>query len=179
LQTAIAFLATRVKAPDVDDAKKLKRVLLYLKGTKHLTLTLEVNNLSIIKWWVDGSYAVHPNMRIHTGGMLSLGKGAFYGSSTKQRLTTKISTEAELVAVADILLQIIWTRFFLETQGYEIQQSIVYQDNKSAMLLEKNGKRSSRKQTRHINIRYFFVTDRVRAGEVGIEHCSTHDMTAD
>lgn len=57
--------------------------------------------------------------------------------------------------------------------------SDVYHDNQSAMLLEKNGKASSSRQTRHINIRYFFVTDRVAKGEVVIKYCPTKEMLAD
>ena len=74
---------------------------------------------------------------------------------------------------------ILWTRYFLEAQGYTIQENVVYQDNKSAMLLENNGKASSTKRTRQINIRYYFVTDRIKAGEVSVSHCPTDDMTAD
>jgi hypothetical protein len=61
--------------------------------------------MSIVKWWVDTSYAVHPDMKSHTGGMMLLGKGAIY--TTK---TTKSSTKAELVGVNDIMPQILWTR---------------------------------------------------------------------
>jgi hypothetical protein len=75
--------------------------------------------------------------------------------------------------------QVLWTRYFLEAQGYEVRESIIYQDNESAELLEKNGKRSSGKRTRHINIRYFFVADRVAAGEVTIKLCPTDIMRGD
>jgi hypothetical protein len=179
IQTAIAFLCTRVKEPDVDDYKKLTRAMRYLRGTIDMPLTLEAHNMSIIKWWVDASYAVHPDMKSHTGGMMSLGKGAIYGASTKQKLNTKSSTEAELVGVNDIMPQILWTRYFLEAQGYTVSDSVINQDNQSAMLLEKNGRGSSSKRTRHINIRYFFVSDRVAAGEVSIHYCPTAEMLAD
>jgi hypothetical protein len=55
-----------------------------------MPLTLEAGNMSIIKWWVDASYAVHPDMKSHTGGMMSLGKGAIYGASTKHINKAKI-----------------------------------------------------------------------------------------
>jgi hypothetical protein len=55
IQTVVAFLTTRVKRPDEDDWGKLKRLLRYLKGTKHLKLTLSVDTLSRIRWWVDAS----------------------------------------------------------------------------------------------------------------------------
>ena len=110
---------------------------------------------------------------------MSLGKGAVYGTSAKQKLNTKSSTEAELVGVNDVMPQVLWTRYFLEAQGFTVSDSIIYQDNQSAILLEKNGRASSGKRTRHINIRYFFVTDRVANKEVSVEYCPTQQMLAD
>jgi hypothetical protein len=179
IQIAVAFLSTRVKNPDVDDYKKLIRVMRYLRGTVDMPLTLEADKMHVLKWWVDASYGVHPDMKSHTGGALSLGKGVVYGTSTRQRINTKSSTEAELVGVNDVLPQVLWTRYFLEAQGYKVEDSVVFQDNQSAILLEKNGRASSSKRTRHINIRYFFVTDRVQNKELRIEYCPTGDMLAD
>ncbi len=59
IQTAVAFLTTRVKSPDEDDWRKLKRVLKYLNGTKYLKLKLSVDNLGLLKWYVDGLHNVH------------------------------------------------------------------------------------------------------------------------
>jgi hypothetical protein len=165
IQTAIAFLCTRVKGPNNDDYKKFIRVMRYLRGTAKMPLRLEGDNTSIIKWWVDATFAVHPDMKSHTGGAMSLGKGVLYGTSTQHKLHMKSSTEAELVGVNDVMPQILWMRYFLEAQGYGVKDSIVNQDNQSAILLEKNGRASSSKRTRHINIRYFFVTNRVESNE--------------
>lgn len=179
IQTPIAFLCTRVANPGTDDYKKLQRVVCYLRDTKKMTLTLEPDDLCIIKWWIDASFAIHADMRSHTGGTMSLGKGAVYSTSLRQKLTTKSSTEAELVGVDDVMPMVLWTRQFMEGQGYAIQDNIVYQDNQSAMLLENNGQQSSTKRTRHLNIRYFFVTDRIKAKQLTIEYCPTGDMWAD
>ena len=110
---------------------------------------------------------------------MSHGKGSVYSTSVRQKLTTKSSTEAELVGVDDVMPMILWTRQFLECQGYTIQDNVVYQDNQSAMLLENNGKRSSTKRTRHLKIRYFFVTDKIKSKEMSVEYCPTGDMWAD
>ena len=67
----------------------------------------------------------------------------------------------------------------MEAQGYHVQDNILFQDNKSAILLEKNGKASSSKHTKHINIRYFFITDQVNAGDVSLVWCPTGDMIGD
>ncbi len=58
-------------------------------------------------------------------------------------------------------------------------ENLLLQDNKSSMLLERNGKASSGKRTWHINIRYFFITDRVNMKEVEIKWCPTKGMVAD
>ena len=96
-----------------------------------------------------------------------------------QKLNTRSSTETEIVGADDFMPAICWTRYFLEAQGYTVKDNVLFQDNKSAILLEENGKASSSKRTKHINVRYFFITDRVQQGDVSIEWCPTGDMTGD
>lgn len=136
-------------------------------------LTLEANNPQVIKWWVDASFAVHQDMRSHKGGVMSLGKGAFCSTSTRPKINTESLTEAELVGVDDVMGQLLWTRHFLEVQGHEINENILCQDNVSSTLPEKNGRGSSGKRTRHINVQYFFVTDRIQNNDLTVEHCPT------
>ena len=118
-------------------------------------------------------------MKSHTGAYMSIRIGAAYASSSKQKLNMRSSTEAELVAADDSMPSIVWTLYFLEEQGYGINEKILYQDNQSAMLLERNGRASSSKRTRHINIRYCFVTDRILAGELNVSYCPTLNMIGD
>lgn len=179
IQLVVGFLSTRVKAPDEDDWKKLRRLVQYLRQSYELPLTLEADNSRIVKWWIDAAYAVHPDMRSQSGGTMTLGKGATYSSSVRQKLNTKSSTEAELVGVNDFMPQILWTRYFLQAQGYAMKDNVVHQDNRSAILLEENGKGSSSKRTRHINVRFFFITDRIEKGEVSVAHCPTDEMLGD
>ncbi len=151
----------RVREPDEDDWSKLAHMMKYIRGTKDLPLTLGANGTGMLKWYVDGSYGVHPNMRGHSGGGLCMGRGFPISASKKQRLNTRSSTKSEVVAVYDFMPPILWTSNCLEAQEYGVNESIIYQDNRSAMLLEKNGKASRVKRTKHINIRFFFVTDRI------------------
>ena len=179
ISVAIAFLTTRVRTPDQHDWEKLSHLMQYLHGTKDLPLILGADGTGIVKWFVDASFAVHPNMRSYTGGALTLGRGCPVVTSTKQKLNTRSSTESELVGVDDLMPSILWTRNFLKAQGYAVTENILYQDNKSSILLEKNRRASSSKRTRHIAIRYFFVTDRIAKGELTIEWCPTAAMIAD
>lgn len=179
LQTPVSFLTTRVRNPDIDDWKKLGRCLRFLRDTRTDPLTLQADGSGVIRWWVDASFAVHGDMRSHTGAMMTMGKGCAYAISRRQRLNTTSSTEAELVGVSDVMGLVLWTRRFLEAQGYTVRDNIVYQDNQSAMLLENNGRMSSSKRTRHIDIRYFFVTDNIKNGNLQVQYCPTDDMFAD
>ena len=65
--------------------------------------------------------------------------------SKKNKLNTKISTEAELIRADDTMTQMLWKTYFLEAQGYGIEENTLYQDNMSAILLEKNWKEYSTK----------------------------------
>ena len=151
----------------------------YLQATIDLPLRLTCDGSGVVRWWIDAAYTVHEDMKGHTGATMSLGKGSPYSSSNKQKLVTRSSTECELVGVHDVLPQVLWTRNFLEAQGYKVTDTVLYQDNKSAMLLENNGRMSSTKRTKHIEVRYFYIKDKVNRKEVRIEHCPTEDMTAD
>jgi Reverse transcriptase (RNA-dependent DNA polymerase) len=134
LLTLVAFLTKRVQSPRRDDQEKLKQGIRYLRGTKDLGLTLEVDYPVEIIAYIDASYGVHPDKKSHTGAMITLGKGCIYGKSGTQRLNTKSSTEAEIVAVSDAANQVLWTRNFMLAQGYRTGPAKIYQDNMSNIL---------------------------------------------
>jgi hypothetical protein len=87
------------------------------------------------------------------------------------------SPDPRIPHTADAATMILWTKLFLEAQGYNVEKNSVYQDNKSAILLETNGKKSSGKQMRALNIRYFFIANQVEKGNAQIDHSGTDNMT--
>jgi hypothetical protein len=99
IQPTIAVLCTQVKGPNEAGWAKIVRLMKYLNGTRELKLTLSADNLHCIKWYVDASFAVHPDCKSHTGATMSYGDGdgAVQSISRKQKLNTKSSTESELV----------------------------------------------------------------------------------
>ena len=179
LGTTVTLLTSRVQKPNESDWLKLVRLMLYIKSTPNWHLTLSADNLTTVKWFIDASFAVHPDFKSHTGATMTMGEGAMQTLSRKQKLNSRSSTEAELIAVDDAITQVLWTRLFMAEQGYPITENIVYQDNKSAILLEKNGRASAGKRSRAINIRYFFVTDQVEKGHIKIDHCPTSELWSD
>jgi hypothetical protein len=166
IQLAIAFLCTRVLCSTEKDWLKLKRVLEYLRGTLDNFVTLGADNLGIMRTWVDASCAVHEDMKSHTGGVVSFGKGAIMSKSSKQKLNTKSSTRAELFGASNYLpYSISWAKYFLEAQGYTLKENVFYQDNQSTIRFEKNGRKSCGPNSRHIEIRYFFNTKQDRSSK--------------
>ena len=94
-------------------------------------------------------------------------------------MNTKSSIETELIAADNLMPHILWKSYCLNRQGYNAKYTIIYKYYKSAILLKKNGNNSSSKRTKHIAIRYYFITDRVKADELTIKYFPTGDLVAD
>jgi hypothetical protein len=107
-----------------------------------------------------------------------MGTGFPLDKSTKHKLNTHSSTESEIVAVDNLILQILWAHLFMKAQGFAVSDNILYQDNKSAMLLETNGRTSSSKRTKHIEIQYYYVANQVAKGDLRVVWC-LDEMIAD
>ena len=110
---------------------------------------------------------------------MTLGKGAISSFSHKHKQNAKSSTESELYGVYDALPKVMWSLEFLRAQGHNVSHALMYQDNKSAILLEVNGRLSSSKRTKHIKMKFFFVKDQVDQGELEIRHLGTEEMWVD
>ena len=149
----------------------------YPRKTTNLPLILGAGGTVILNWWIDASFAVHPNMRGHTGGGLSKGREFPVVTSTKKKLKTRSSTETYIVGVYDCMPSVCWTWYFLEIQDYNFTENIVYQGNQIAILLENNGKASGSNITKHINIQFLFSTYRINKKEVTVEWCTKNGMT--
>jgi hypothetical protein len=174
---AVTFLCTRVLCSDEHDIHKLTRVLRYLNGTRNLGLTLDADSLNVIGY-IDAAYGVHDDGKSRTGVVITLGGGAVFAKSSTQELVTKSSCEAEIVGLSTGSTQVLWTRYFLLSQGYELGPATVHQDNQGAITMIQKGKSTS-DRTRHIHIRFFFVHDRIQSGEIKLAYCPTGDMLAD
>lgn len=87
----------------MDNWKKLIRILGYKKGTIDFELIISCKNLNALTWYIDGSYAVHHDMRGKSGALLRIGESCVLSRSNKQKVNTRSSTETELVVVDDAL----------------------------------------------------------------------------
>jgi hypothetical protein len=179
IKLAITFLWMRVSCSMVQDWSKLKGVLEYSNGTLDKFLELGADDMGIMETWVDASYAVHLNMKSHTGGAVSFGRGAVMSKSSKQKLNTKSYKEAELVGASDYLPYSIWAKKFQEAQRHGLKENRFYQDNLSTIRFEKNGQKSCGPNSRHIDIRYFWIKNRLELDSFDVTYCPTLQMLAD
>ena len=85
-----------------------------------LVLTLKADRIGAIQWRVDISSVLHNDMYSYTGGVMTFGKGVVYLCSIKQRFNTKHSTEILLVGMDDLMPQVLWTRYFVEFQAFNV-----------------------------------------------------------
>jgi hypothetical protein len=175
----VGFLGTRVSKSTTEDWAKLKRLLEYIKGTINEEYTLGADSLTTMRSWVDASFAVHPDMKSHTGGLMSYGLGGFACKSTKQKTTMRSSTHAEMVGVSDYLPTTIWVTNFMREQGYPPLENFLEQDNESAIKLEVNGRTSAGAKSRHLDIRYFWIKENLENMGINVRHCRTLKMLAD
>ena len=175
--TAVSFLATRVNRCTTDDLAKLQRLMRYVCATKERGVVFSPGKSGIVvSVLIDAAYGVHPDGKSHTGSCVVIGDvGAVHCKSSKQQIVTKSSTEAELVALSDSANQALHVRNFVLSQGHSCGPVTIYQDNMSCMALIDRG-RSTAERTRHIAIRYFWVKERVDAGEARVQHLGTKKM---
>ena len=85
-----------------------------MQNSTNICLTLEANDIRKIIWYADSSFGTHKDLKSHTGAIMPLGKGFIIPDSTKQKVNTRSSTRAELVAVDDKISKIVWIKQFLE-----------------------------------------------------------------
>ena len=123
--TAVAFLVTRVTKSDQDDVNKLKRLLLYVNGTRERGIVLRPGAKGVqLRIFVDAAYGVHSDGRSASGSVISLGDaGPIHVKSSKQKIVTKSSTEAELVTTLGQLQHPLPSATFLDSTGAQLRAS--------------------------------------------------------
>ena len=145
-------------------------------------------------WNIDASFAVHMDMKSHTGSTLSLGLGSPISGSHKQKNNATSTTVLELHGIGDTMPMMEWTSNFTKVQVDGIPEkddditraikslgkvTTVLQDNTSTKGLAEFGCRSQGKNTRQVEIRYFYITEKIKDGHMQVFYCPTRAMTAD
>jgi hypothetical protein len=173
----VAFLCTRVKAPTEDDGLKLTRLLKYLNGTVSSVLVLRPKAVMRLGGYIDASWGCHHDGKGHSGLVITLGGCTVMCMSSKQKLVTRDSTEAELVALSDKCMNVLKCHDFLTEQAMDCGLPVLLQDNTStiALVTKSNGQY----RTKYMRARQAFVKERVDAGEAEVQYLPTGRMLAD
>ncbi|RVW25195.1 Retrovirus-related Pol polyprotein from transposon TNT 1-94 [Vitis vinifera] len=167
--------------PGMDHWKKAKRVMRYLQRTKDYMLTYRRSSHLEIVGYSDSDFAGCLDSRRSTlGYIFMLAGGAVSWKSVKQTLIASSTMEAEFIACYEASNHGIWLRNFVTqlriVDGIEKPLRINC-DNKAAELYSKNNRSSSK--SKHIDIKFLVVKERVQSLQVSIEHISTNSMIAD
>ena len=128
--------------------------------------------------YIDAAHAVHPNKKSQSGSCIGLGGGHVHWSTSSIKMNTRSTAETEYYATGENVTDAIFLRNYLIEQGYDLPPVTVYQDNQAAIRLCENGSASS-SRTRHIDIRYFFIKDRIENGDIKIAYLNTKQMIAE
>jgi len=176
--TTVSHLASRVTKPNVQDLAKLNRLFGYLASTINygILFTSSGNNELIV--YCDAAYLCHEDTKSRTGVVAIINGGVVAAKSSKQKMVTKSSTEAELVAICDGVSWALYCKEFVEELGFDFIGITVHEDNKSVLDLIHRGN-ATNKGSKHIKMRYFFVKQHVDAKEIEVKWCPTKVMLAD
>jgi hypothetical protein len=173
----VAFLSTRVKSPTEEDQSKLERLLKYLNGTREQVLVLQPSGDEAIAGYIDASFGCHSDGKSHSGLVVTLYGCTVLCMSSKQKIVTKDSTEAELVALSDKVMNVLQCYDFLRHQGVDCEIPRIFQDNTSTITLVTKG--GGQYRSKYMRVRQGFVQERYAAGEIAITYMPTGRMLAD
>ena len=178
--TAVSY-ASVTNNPTTADDNKLDRIITYLANTNHMVMHISPEKLDLFAHF-DASFAIHNDMKSHSGKIIYLGKVPIYVKSSKQKQSAKSSTQAELNSLYEGLDSVLWCRAVLDFMDNSIMSNkptTVYQDNTSAILMSQMGKPASKSNTRFLNIRLYWIKDLIQTNQVNIEYKPTDEMIAD
>lgn len=129
---------------------------------------------------MDASYNLHHDSRGHTGIVATIGRhnSPIYARSHKQKLHTRSSTEAELIATDEGILHILWIVLIFDFLGHPQTPVTVFQDNQSTLRVCQTG-HSKNGKLKHMVVRYNFIYGKQEDKTITFEYVKSTDMLAD
>ncbi|KAK5996264.1 Retrovirus-related Pol polyprotein from transposon TNT 1-94 [Cladobotryum mycophilum] len=178
---AVSYCSRFLNDPRPSHHQLLTRILRYMKGTSNWSLCYEgkANNLH---GYTDADYAGDKSSRRSTAGYLfSLGSGAISWQSKKQPTIALSTCEAEYMGHTQAAKEATWLRTLLQSLfpglGFTDKPTMIYADNQGAISLSRNPEFHAK--TKHIDIQYHFIREKIADGIVGLAHVPSADEIAD
>uniref|UniRef100_A0AAV1T0V2 CCHC-type domain-containing protein n=1 Tax=Peronospora matthiolae TaxID=2874970 RepID=A0AAV1T0V2_9STRA len=180
IAVAVGVLSQFAAEPCPTHWQALKRVFRFIQGTRTYGIEFQATSDDKLQGYSDADWAGDVEARRSTSGYaFVMNNGCISWRSKKQSIVALSSTEAEYMALTEAVQEAIWLKAFLHELGEMNSDEAVkiYEDNQGSIALAKNPE--FHKRTKHIDIRYHFVREKVAEGKVVLEYCSTKDMKAD
>ena len=178
---AVGVLARFSSDPGPAHWTALKHLCRYLQGTKSLKLCYEPDpqQQEMFTAYADADFGGEVDGRRSTSGMVvKMGTGAISWASKLQPIVTLSTTEAEYVSITAAGQEILWLRNLLSELGFEPKgASTLHLYNQSALAVTRNPEHHGR--MKHLDLRYYWLRDAVKAGLIDVRYISTKDMPAD
>ena len=176
---AVSFLSRFMATPKEGHLLAAKRILRYLKGTMNFGIFYKRSSDNTLKGYTDSDFAGDLDGGKSTSGyVFMMGDGAVAWSSKKQPIVTLSTTEAEYVAATACACQSIWMREVLNSIEEDLCKCVtVFCDNSSSIKLSKNP--VFHRRTKHINVKFHFIRDLIKKGDVELMYCGTKEQLAD
>jgi hypothetical protein len=176
----VSTLSQYLESPTTTHLIAVKHVIRYLKGIKHLRLTLGGHKINL-SGYSDADWVSQLHHHSISGFAMFLGSGAVSWSSKKQPIVTLSSTESEYVALTHSSKDIIWIRKLLfefsSIISISSDVSSLFCDNQGAIRLSSDSTFHAR--TKHIDVHFHFIRQTVSQGHLILHYIPTHDMIAD
>ena len=166
--------------PTKDHWMGVKRLLRYIKGTLDYGLKFQsVDGEDDLYGYSDANWAGDIDDRRSVSGYVFKVAGSTVSwCSKKQGTVAKSTTEAEYVSLSNATQELIWMRRLLSDIGYKIETpTTMYKDNQGAIEIAKNPRFHNR--TKHIDIKFHFIRERIASNELKVVYCNSNDMLAD
>jgi hypothetical protein len=177
---AVHPLTQKMHQATTADLTAARRVIRYVMNTINIGITFYSRGDTTIYAWADAAFGTTYDRKSQHGLCYSLGKftGCFYSTVKKQSIVALSSTEAEYIAAAEGVREILWLRMFMTHLGYpQPPSTTLYQDNESTISIAHTEEISDR--NKHVDIKYHFLKDYVIKGTIFLAHLPTEEMTAD
>lgn len=156
----------------------VKRIFRYLSGTIDYKLRYSICKRKNVNAFCDADWASEVDARRScTGYIFNMANGAISWKSARQKTVALSSTEAEYMALSETIQEAAWLIQLSKEMGMIINPLNIHCDNQSAIKLTKSEGYNPR--TKHIDIRYHFIREKIKNGEIIVKFLPTTKMVAD
>jgi hypothetical protein len=175
----VSYVCTRVSNATEEDVEKMDRIMGYLKLTGERVMKIHCRDDSNgVTAYIDAAFGCHHDGKSHSGAVIQWGGATVLTVSRKQKIVTKDSTEAELVALSDLVTEVERSHEFVCEQGViGVETPVIFQDNTSTISMVEEG--GGKPRTKHMRVRQNLVKERIDSGELKVIYVPSRRMLAD